>query len=552
MLPLKAWYRFVGVLVKALYRLLYGRRMRWGRAFHMRGGFRATVDGGGRIVIGYDVFFNNDCAVHAMGLVRIGDGTAFGENVRIYDHNHRFSDPTVPIRDRGYDVGEVVVGSRCWIGSNVTLLKGARIGDGSVVGAGCVIDGEIPAGSVVRRGSAPRVEPLRPSTKSETDMPSAPLRVLVLDTVMDRGGAETMAMNYLRHMDRRKVTYDFLVNRDYRAAYEDEIESLGGRIYRMCPMYPQYFGRYKREFRRFLRDHPEYRVIHSNLEERSYFPLRIAAEMGVPVRIAHAHNRPVGFDAKLVVREYFRLRLPRYVTHMFACGQEAGDWLFGRRRRARVVQQRNAIDTARYRYDADTAAAVRAEFGVTDPDTLVVEHVGRFFPQKNHDKLIDVFAELHRIRPNSVLWLVGGGETDDRLKNEIRAKVADLGLTDAVRFLGVRDDVDRIMQGMDVFVLPSLYEGLPVTMIEAQAAGLPCVISDRVPAQCDVTGNVTVVPLEESARRWARAVLERRAHPAFADRAEGADLVKGAGYDIVVNARWLQDFYLRALERAEA
>ena len=321
----------------------------------------------------------------------------------------------------------------------------------------------------------------------------APLRVLVLDTVMDRGGAETMMMNYLRHFDRSKVTYDFLVNRDYRAAYEDEIEALGGRIYRMCPMYPQYFGRYKREFRNFLEQHTEYRIIHSNLEERSYFPLRIAAEKGIPVRIAHAHNRPVGFNLKSIFREYFRMRLPKYVTHMFACGTEAGDWLYGEKSRDRVIQQRNAIDTSAYRYDAAIATQVREEFGVTDSGTFVLGHVGRFFPQKNHTFLIDIFAEVHKRHPNSVLWLVGGGELNDALKNQIKAKVDDFGLSDAVEFLGVRGDVNRLLQGMDSFILPSLYEGLPVTMIEAQASGLPCTISDRVPEQCDVTGNVQII-----------------------------------------------------------
>ena len=177
---------------------------------------------------------------------------------------------------------------------------------------------------------------------------SEPVRVLVLDTVMDRGGAETMTMNYLRRMDRSKVQYDFLVNRDYKAAYEDEIAELGGKVYRMCPLYPQYFDKYKRQFRGFLKVHPEYRIIHSNLEERSYFALRIAKEMGVPVRIAHAHNRPVGFDLKSVVREYFRFRLPPYATHYFACGQEAGDWLFGVKNRSKVIQERNAVDTALY------------------------------------------------------------------------------------------------------------------------------------------------------------------------------------------------------------
>lgn len=375
----------------------------------------------------------------------------------------------------------------------------------------------------------------------------SPLRVLVLDTVMDRGGAETMMMNYLRHFDREQVTYDFLVNRDYHAAYEDEIEALGGRIYRMCPMYPQYFGRYKREFRAFLQQHPEYQIIHSNLEERSYFPLRIAAEQGVPVRIAHAHNRPVGFDLKSIFREYFRMRLPKYVTHMFACGTEAGDWLFGEKNRSKVIQQRNAIDTSTYRYDSSLATKVRAEFGVTDPDTFVLGHVGRFFPQKNHTFLIDIFAEVHKQCPNSVLWLVGGGELNDELKNQIKAKVDELGLHDAVRFLGVRSDVNRVLQGMDSFILPSLYEGLPVTMIEAQASGLPCTISDRVPKQCDVAGNVQIIGLAEQPAQWAKRILSQRDSYSDSNRVSGADAVTDAGFDIKANAEWLQKFYVDAL-----
>ncbi len=376
---------------------------------------------------------------------------------------------------------------------------------------------------------------------------NTPLRVLVLDTVMDRGGAETMMMNYLRHFDRSKVTYDFLVNRDYRAAYEDEIEALGGRIYRMCPMYPQYFARYKREFHAFLKQHPEYRIIHSNLEERSYFPLRVAAEQGIPVRIAHAHNRPVGFNLKSIFREYFRMRLPKYVTHMFACGTEAGDWLFGENNRGRVIQQRNAIDTSAYRYDPAIAKQVREEFGITDPNTFVLGHVGRFFPQKNHVFLIDVFVQVHKRHPNSMLWLVGGGELNDELKNQIKAKVNELDLTDAVKFLGVRSDVNRLMQGMDSFVLPSLYEGLPVTMIEAQSSGLPCTISDRVPKQCDVTGNVQVLGLDDAPSQWAKKILNQYSAHNRSERANGADIVADAGFDIKANAEWLQKFSVDAL-----
>lgn len=382
-----------------------------------------------------------------------------------------------------------------------------------------------------------------------TGRQQGPVRVLVLDTVMDRGGAETMTMNYLRHMDRTKVTYDFLVNRPYKAAYEDEIARLGGKVYRMCPMYPQDFAKYKRQFRGFLIAHPEYRIIHSNLEERSYFALRIAKEMGVPVRIAHAHNRPVGFDLKSIVREYFRFRLPPYATHYFACGQEAGDWLFGRKNRGRVIQERNAADTAQYRYSAVTAKEVRDEFHVPD-GCFVLGHVGRFFPQKNHMQLVDIFAAVHKARPNSRLWLVGGGELDDALKNQVKAKVHGLGLDDAVTFAGVRTDVNRLMQGMDAFVLPSLFEGFPMTMIEAQSAGLPCTISDRVPPQCDVTGRVQTVPLDAAPQEWAKRILDQYDADQGFDRTRGAQLVTDAGYDIVKNAAWLQNFYLDALSHA--
>lgn len=562
MIVYKLWYRITGVLLKLLYRLTYGRHMRWGRNFHMRKGFQATCDSAdgkriGDIVIGDDVFFNNGCGLHAMDRIEIGDQTVFGENVHVYDHNHRFADPDVSYKDQGYTTAPVTIGRHCWIGSNVTVLKGGSVGDNSVIGAGCVISSPIPANSIVRlQATSLSVEPIRRAEQSPAPAAgngqavSAPLRVLVLDTVMDRGGAETMMMNYLRHMDRNKVTYDFLVNREYKAAYEDEIESLGGRIYRMCPMYPQYFGRYKKEFRAFLSAHPEYRVIHSNLEERSYFGLRIAKEMGVPVRIAHAHNRPVGFDLKSIFREYFRWRLPKYTTYMFACGQEAGDWLFGAKNRAKVIQQRNAIDTAQYRYDPAVRVEVRGEFGTAD-GAFVLGHVGRFFPQKNHTFLIDIFSALHKIRPDSELWLVGGGELKDELKNQIRQKVDALGLHDSVRFLGVRSDVNRIMQGMDAFVLPSLFEGLPVTMIEAQSAGLPCTISDRVPQQCNVSGDVQIVPLDAAPEQWAARIIAQADAWTQNQREHGADKVRDAGFDIVRNAAWLQDFYLTALAKAE-
>lgn len=371
-----------------------------------------------------------------------------------------------------------------------------------------------------------------------------PIHVLVLDTVMDRGGAEAMIMNYMRNIDRDTIKFDFMVNRDYKAAYEDEIEALGGKIYRTCPMYPKLFRQYKKEVREILKTHPEYKIIHSNLEERSYFALKEAKKLGVPVRISHSHNRPLGVNLKLIVRYYFRFMLKFYNTHMFACGEEAGEWLYGKKNCDRVIVMKNAIDAQQYRYNEQIQNEVRKELGIEGKK--VIGHVGRFFPQKNHEFLIDIFKTVHDKDSETILLLVGGGEADDALKNQIKEKVKTLGLEDAVMFLGVREDVERVVQAFDVFLLPSLFEGLPVTMVEAQAAGLPCVISDKVPIQCDITGNVEVVKLEDSPEQWAEKICE------LADNFEKSDTyekIVEAGFDIKENAKWLKEFYVGAVEK---
>ncbi len=373
-----------------------------------------------------------------------------------------------------------------------------------------------------------------------------PIHVLVLDTVMDRGGAEAMIMNYMRNINRNRIKFDFLTNREYRAAYEDEIESLGGKVYHMCPMYPGKFGQYKKEVRTFLKEHPEYKIIHSNLEERSYFALKEAKKLGVPVRISHSHNRPLGFNPKLIVRYYFRFMLKYYNTHMFSCGVEAGDWLYGKKNRDKVIIMNNAINAEQYTYQPEKSAAMKKALGVENKK--VIGHVGRFFAQKNHTFLIDIFYEIYKKNPDTVLLLVGGGEQDDRLKNAIRQKVENLGLSDCVQFLGVREDVNEILQAFDLFLLPSLFEGLPVTMVEAQASGLPCVISDKVPIQCDITGNVKVVKLDDSPKLWADEILS---YLRTFQRTDTFQKIKEAGFDIKENAAWLEQFYTEELKKAQ-
>lgn len=367
-----------------------------------------------------------------------------------------------------------------------------------------------------------------------------PIRVLNLFTIMDRGGAETMVMNYYRHIDRTKIQFDFLVHREQRGAYDEEIESMGGKIYRMCPVYPQNFARYKRDLHSFFQSHPEYKIIHSHMSELGYFVFREAERQGVPVRICHAHNAPNGFDAKMIVRTYLKKRMMPYLTHLFICGEASGKWLYGEKNKSRFLMLNNAIDAVSYIYDLSKREEMRRHLGLADE--LVIGHVGRFNPQKNHSFLIDIFAALLKKEPNAVLLLVGGGEGMSKMQE----KAQELGIAEHVRFLGVRSDVADLMQAMDVFVFPSLYEGLPVTMVEAQAAGLPCIISDKVPTECILTeGLVDIMPLSASPEAWAEKILAKRAIPRTDRRAE----IAAHGFDITTEAVKLQEFYLKAYEQ---
>ena len=268
---------------------------------------------------------------------------------------------------------------------------------------------------------------------------------------MNRGGLETMLMNYYRHMDRNKVQFDFLTHRPYDGDYGEEIRQLGGKIYHL-PVLNPLSPAYKRELTRFFKEHPEYRIVHVHQDCLSGVILKAAKECGVPVRIAHSHSSNQDKNLKYPIKLWYKRQIPRYATALFACGKDAGDWMFGG---APYGIVRNAIDAAAYAYTPEKRRQMRQRLGLGDQ--LVVGHVGRFNPPKNHPFLLEIFAALLKKEPNAFLLLVGGG--DDLPK--IQKKAQDLGISGHVRFLGVRSDVADLMQAMDVFVFPSLYEGLP-------------------------------------------------------------------------------------------
>lgn len=361
------------------------------------------------------------------------------------------------------------------------------------------------------------------------------IRVLQIVTYMGRGGLETMLMNYYRHMDRSKIQFDFLVHRDFEADYDPEIQALGGHIYHVSRLVP-WSRSYRKELKQFFREHPEYKIVHVHQDCLSAVALQCAEECGVPVRIAHSHSSSAVKNLKYPVKLYYMRQISRYATDLLACGQQAGDWMFCGKE-YKII--RNAIDVADYQYSAAVSKQVRAELGLNDH--FVVGHVGNFTPAKNHSFLLEVFREILKLKPTAQLLLVGGGDGLTSMQNQAKS----IGIQNQVIFTGVRTDVNRLMQAMDVFVFPSFYEGLPVTLVEAQASGLPCIISDRISEECIVTnGLVTSKQLDESPAEWAKCILQQVRKP----RESHIEDIKAAGYDICFAVRWLEEFYLQKQE----
>lgn len=363
---------------------------------------------------------------------------------------------------------------------------------------------------------------------------SNPIRILHIVTYMGRGGLETFIMNCYRHIDRDKIQFDFLVHRDFRADYDDEIEALGGRIYRI-PVLNPFSISYRKILKEFFETHKEYKIVHSHLDCMSSIPLGVAKKCGIPVRIAHSHNSSQDKNLKYILKLYYKRRIPRVATELFACSKAAGEWTFNGKNFTVI---KNGIEAEKFAYNPETRSSLRRELGIEN--SFVIGHVGRFSPQKNHDFLIDIFKEVYDREPSARLLLVGAGE----LETEIRDKVNRYKLSEAVIFTGIRTDVDRLMQAMDVFVMPSLYEGLPLVLVEAQSAGLTCVISaDVISAEADITGNVEFVPLSKSTEHWTDVIVRRSL--CGKEHSITTEKIRGAGYDIDNTVEFLTNYYLK-------
>ncbi len=329
-------------------------------------------------------------------------------------------------------------------------------------------------------------------------------RLLCLLSSMNAGGAETFLMKVYRKLDRSRFQMDFCINIKEKCFYEEEILALGGRIYRI-PSKSESLSGFRRGLRQVVKENGYRYVLRITSSAMGFMDLKIAKQAGAERCIARSSNSSDGGSRKAVlIHRLGRLLYGRYVDGKLAPSDLAARYTFGNRayEQGQVHILQNAVDVDSLQYSLDARRVIRSQLGIPE-NAWVVGHIGRFSTQKNHSFLLDIFQSISNIRPDAVLLLVGQGE----LEQEIRQKVQTLGLDGRVIFAGVRQDIPALLSAMDVFVFPSFYEGMPNTIIEAQANGLSCILADTITRQADITGLLTYLPLTRSAREWAQRAL---------------------------------------------
>lgn len=346
---------------------------------------------------------------------------------------------------------------------------------------------------------------------------------------LNRGGLETFAMNVYRSIDRNEIQFDFLLTQVAGGDYEAEAKALGANIYTL-PARNKGYKAYKKALENFFREHHDYIAVHEHISSlTSIEPAYYAKKYGIPVRIFHAHSSSIQKSLRLhwahtILHYMNKPKVHSWATHYLGCSDKALDWVYkytGIRYKAMMIN--NGIDSQQYAFSEAVRTEVREEFNI-GKDDFVMGHVGRFIPLKNQTFLVDILEEMHKTKPSAKLLLVGEGETMAEVKDKAESK----NLLDLTIFTGVRSDVARLMQAMDVFVMPSWFEGLPVSLVEAQAAGLPAIVSASISHDSDLTGTILFKSIEAPASDWSKCIVEWKDKWG---RLANIETIKKAGFD---------------------
>lgn len=362
-----------------------------------------------------------------------------------------------------------------------------------------------------------------------------PIRVLQVLGSLNLGGAESRIMDLYRKINRQEIQFDFLIHAKEPQYFEEEVKSLGGKVYRL-PRFKGYnYMSYKKAVKNFFREHREFACVHGHMTSTAGIYLPIAKKYGVPMTIAHARSAGTDKGIKGQVTKYLRRNLKEKTDYCFTCSALAGQAVFGEKaqKEGRVQILPNAIDASKCTFDADVRNRMRQELGVENK--FVIGHVGRFDFMKNHTFLLDIFEEIVAMGEDAVLLLLGDGKG----REQIEKLALEKGLQDRVLFQGNRKNVHEYLQAMDYFVFPSLFEGLPGTVVEAQAAGLKCLISDTITNEVGFSDLVRFFSLEKIAKAWGEYVLQTKEYV----RENTFDMIKKAGFDVNSQAENMAAFY---------
>lgn len=363
-----------------------------------------------------------------------------------------------------------------------------------------------------------------------------PIRVAQIIGKMVGGGVESVVMNYYKNIDKNKIQFDFIIDSDSTYIPREEIEKLGGRIIEISPY--QNLFQYIKDLKKVLKEN-KYQIVHSHLNSLSVFPLYCAFCAKVPIRIAHSHSTTNKKEwKKNILKNVLKPFSKFFATHYFACTEHAGIWLFGENvfKKGNIFILNNAIELSKFEYNENIRKEKRNELNISD-DTFVIGNIGRLVQQKNHMYLINIFNEVQKKKENSVLLLIGQGP----LQNDIEKKIKELNIESKVIFLNQREDVNELYQAMDVFVFPSLYEGLGMVLIEAQTSGLPCISSSEVPRIAKVSDNIDFLDLNDDITCWVEHILKKANEKS---RLNYSEEIKNYGFDIKNEVKKLEAKYI--------
>lgn len=374
-------------------------------------------------------------------------------------------------------------------------------------------------------------------------MSKSPVRILRIVSVLNRGGIESQIMNTYREIDKEKYQFDFLVTRNEKGIFEDEIISMGGRIYHIPGIKEVGIFKFIKYIHSFFKENKQYKIVHCHMNTWSGLILNIAKLNKVEVRIAHSHSanqnkKKSNFlsTSEMLFKNIMKLGISKGATHLFAVGKDSAAWLYGDRKEVTILPNAKNIQT--FKFNEEHRKFLRQEFGIAD-DHIMIGQIGSLSPVKNHEFSVELMNKLILKNKNVKLFLIGSGVQEEKIKS----KVNEFGLQKNIIFLGDRNDVNMIMSALDILILPSFFEGMPNVIIEAQIASLLSIVSNSVSSEIDFeVGKVIFEELDSD--KWVNIIDKQKSNKKLVD----LSVIKQKGYDLEEQAKWYENFYNEVVE----